>query len=95
MYSVIESAASGLYAGFTLSRFLRGKEEITLPLDTMIGALSHYISDESVADFQPMGCNMGIRPPLSERIRDKQARYQAVAERAVESMKQTLERFEV
>ncbi len=88
----IESAASGLYVGFSLSRLLRGEPEITLPADTMIGALSGYISDETVASFQPMGCNMGILPPLSERIRDKQERYLAVAERAMSSLEQTLDR---
>ncbi len=88
----IESAASGLYVGFTLSRLLRGKPEITLPSDTMIGALSGYISDETVASFQPMGCNMGILPPLSERIRDKQERYLAFAERAMNSLEQALDR---
>ncbi len=88
----IESAASGLYVGFSLSRLLRGEPEITLPADTMIGALSGYISDETVASFQPMGCNMGILPPLSERIREKQERYLAVAERAMSSLEQTLDR---
>ena len=56
----IESAASGLYVGFSLSRLLRGEPEITLPADTMIGALSGYISDETVASFQPMGCIWGF-----------------------------------
>lgn len=91
----IESAASGLYVGFTLSRFLQKKPEITLPGDTMLGALSNYISDESVINFQPMGCNMGILPPLPERVRDKQARYQMIAERAMNSLEQTLDRYGV
>ena len=65
----IESAASGLMAAFHLTRRLLGKAEITFPRDTMLGALSHYISDETVVDFQPMGSNMGILPPLDERVR--------------------------
>lgn len=86
----IESAASGLMAAFHLTRRLLGKAEITFPRDTMLGALSHYISDETVVDFQPMGSNMGILPPLDERVRDKQQRYLFLAQRAMESMKQTL-----
>ncbi len=91
----VESAASGLYVGFTLSRFLRGEPEITLPANTMLGALANYIADKTVADFQPMGCNMGILPPLPERIRDKQARYQMIAERAMDSLEQTLDGYGV
>lgn len=91
----VESAASGLYVGFTLSRFLRGEPEITLPANTMLGALANYISDKTVADFQPMGCNMGILPSLPERIRDKQARYQMIAERAMDSLEQTLDGYGV
>ena len=90
-----ESAASGLYVGFHLSRLIRGLPEITLPRDTMVGALSHYISDETVSDFQPMGANMGILPPLTEHIRDKQQRYEAIAERAMKSLQQTLDINEV
>ncbi len=43
-----------------------------MPGDTVMGALARYISDESVTDFQPMGANFGILPPLDERIRSKQ-----------------------
>ena len=75
--------------------FLQKRPEITLPGDTMLGALSNYISDESVINFQPMGCNMGILPPLPERVRDKQARYQMIAERAMNSLEQTLDRYGV
>ena len=83
----MESAASGLMAGINLSLRLLGKETVILPKDTMIGALSRYISDETVKNFQPMGANFGILPPLSEKIRDKQERYMMLAERGTESLK--------
>ena len=83
----MESAASGLMAGINLSLRLLGKETVILPEDTMIGALSRYISDETVKNFQPMGANFGILPPLSEKIRDKQERYMMLAERGIESLK--------
>lgn len=49
----------------------------------MCGALMRYITTEN-KDFQPMGANMGILPPLceAERPRWRRLRYQAVAERA-------------
>ena len=82
----MESAASGIMAGINMTRKLSGKDSLILPTDTMIGALSHYISDESVTDFQPMGANMGILPPCPTRIKDKQERYRIVAEAALTSL---------
>ncbi len=79
----IESAASGIFAGLCMSRRLRGLEKPSLPATTMLGALSKYISDETVEKFQPMGCNMGILPELPERIRDKKLKYKMIAERGL------------
>ena len=84
----MESAASGLMAGINLSKRLKGEETVILPVETMIGALSRYISDESVKNFQPMGANFGVLPPLPEKIRDKQERYMKLAERGMNSIKQ-------
>ncbi len=86
----MESAASGIMAGINMTRKLSGKDSLILPTDTMIGALSHYISDESVTDFQPMGANMGILPPCPTRIKDKQERYRIVAEAALMSLDKTI-----
>lgn len=84
----MESAASGLMAGINLAKRLKGEETVVLPEDTMIGALSRYISDESVKNFQPMGANFGVLPPLPEKIRDKQERYMQLANRGMNSLKQ-------
>ena len=65
---------------------LTGGEYTAPPRDTMCGALVEYITTEN-KNFQPMGANMGILPPLHNRPRDKRLRYMAVAERAVESFK--------
>ena len=81
----MESAAAGIMAGINAALRLQGKETVILPPDTMIGALSRYISDESVKNFQPMGANFGILPPLEEKIRDKQLRYSKIAQRGIES----------
>ena len=83
----MESAASGIMAGINLARRLKGEETVILPKDTMIGALSRYISDETVKNFQPMGANFGVLPPLEEKIRDKQERYMQLAQRGMESLK--------
>lgn len=83
----VESAASGILAGHNLARRLRGEQPLQLPLDCMLGALVHYISDPSVSDFQPMGANMGILPPWQERVKDKIKRYELIANRGLDSLR--------
>ncbi len=82
----MESASAGILAGLNCARRLKGLETLTLPEDTMMGALSRYISDEAVTDFQPMGANFGVLPPLEEKIRDKSERYMTLAKRAIASL---------
>lgn len=86
----IESTASGILAGINLAQRLQDKSPLVLPRETMLGALTAYISDESVANFQPMGCNMGILPPLGDKIRDKSERYLALAQRSLQCLDEQL-----
>lgn len=86
----MESASSGIMAGLNAARFLSGKEPLVLPRTTVIGALARYISDETVTNFQPMGANFGILPPLPEKIRDKSERYTAIAERGMKDLEEYL-----
>lgn len=88
----MESAASGIMAGINAVRRADRKEPLRLEDKTMIGALSDYISDESVKNFQPMGANFGILPPIEPKIRDKKERYAALAKRALDSLAETLEK---
>lgn len=85
----IESAATGILVGTDIARERMGKAPTDLPDTTMLGALTRYVSDESVTNFQPMGANMGILPPLEKKIRDKQERYLKIAERAMEAIAAT------
>lgn len=89
----MESASSGILAGINAARRLEEKEPLILPATTMMGALSRYISDGSVKDFQPMGANFGVLPPLDEKIRDKAARYQALADRALAALRADKEKM--
>ncbi len=82
----MESASSGLLAGINAYRRLKGKETVVLPEFTMMGSLSRYISDGSVDDFQPMGANFGILPPLEDRPRDKALRGNMYAQRALDCL---------
>ncbi|MEE0929879.1 MAG: methylenetetrahydrofolate--tRNA-(uracil(54)-C(5))-methyltransferase (FADH(2)-oxidizing) TrmFO [Acutalibacteraceae bacterium] len=78
----MESGASGLMAGINASRLYKGLQTVELPRVTMIGSLSAYISDNSVVNFQPMGANIGILPPLDENVRDKKLKAEKHANRS-------------
>lgn len=82
----VESAASGLLAGINAAHLVLGEELVVLPKTTVIGAMAHYITHASGKHFQPMNANFGIVPKLGTKIRDKQEKNQAVADRALEHL---------
>jgi len=81
---------TGLLAGINAARLLKGESLLTLPAETMLGALCYYVSHANPQDFQPMKANFGLLPPLETPIRNKRARYAAYAERAREALEQSL-----
>jgi methylenetetrahydrofolate--tRNA-(uracil-5-)-methyltransferase len=87
----MESAGSGLLAGINAVRLAQGKSPFVPNNDTMLGALCDYISDETVTNFQPMGANFGILPPIEPKIKDKKERYTALSNRAINSLKTSME----
>ncbi len=89
----MESASSGIIAGINAVRLAQGKDSFVPEADTMIGSLCAYISDESVKSFQPMGANFGILPPIEPKIKDKKERYSALSQRAVASLKSSMEKM--
>ena len=80
----MESAASGIIAARSIVNRINGEAPVVFPKYTMLGALSGYISDETVKNFQPMGANFGVLPPLDTKIRDKRERYMALSNRSLE-----------
>ena len=85
----MESASSGILAGRNAAAHLLGKERLILPRETMMGALADYVANSPTKDFQPMGANFGVLPPIEPHIRDKRSRYAAFSERSL----QTLDEF--
>ena len=82
----MESAGSGLLCGINAIRTLEGRERLILPEVTMLGALQRHICNRDTKDFQPMGANFGILPPIEPKIRDKRERYAALSERALSAL---------
>ncbi len=88
----MESAASGILAGINVAAAVLEKASFILPETTMMGALSHYAAGYAGKDFQPMGANFGVLPPLPEKIRDKRERYMALSQRALIDLEKWKER---
>ena len=78
----VESIASGLFAGINAVKELKQEEKIIFPKETVIGALTNYVSSPN-EKFQPMNANFGILPPLEEKVKDKKKRYEKMAERSL------------
>ena len=84
--------ATGLLAGLNAARLADGKQAITLPETSMLGALCHYITHASLKDFQPMKANYGILPALDWPTRmGKRERARAYASRSLSDLAQTAE----
>ena len=79
----VESTASGFLAGVELARRLLGQESLDFPRETAIGALAGYISNGSVADFQPMNINFGIMPPLDHKVKGKRNKNTELSQRSL------------
>jgi methylenetetrahydrofolate--tRNA-(uracil-5-)-methyltransferase len=80
------AVAGGWLAGTNAARLVQGRPPIRLPRTTMIGALSHFVSEGAAGGrgtFQPMPPNFGLMPALPERIRSKRERYGAYRDRAL------------
>ncbi len=80
----VESAASGLMAGLSLSTKILGMELPYFSDQTAIGALGQYISTAVADSFQPMNINFGIIASLDQRIRIKAERYTAISNRSLD-----------
>ena len=87
----VESISSGLMAGINAANEFYGKEEFTLPIETMTGALANYISTPN-EKFQPMNANFGIVPGLEKRIKDKKEKYTILADRAISKLKEIIQK---
>jgi methylenetetrahydrofolate--tRNA-(uracil-5-)-methyltransferase len=81
------AAADGWLAGTNAARIALGKEPLTVPPTTMMGALFEFISSASAKHFQPMPPNFGILPELGEKIKNKQERYGRYRDRALSDLK--------
>lgn len=78
-----ESTATGLLAAVNLDRVLRGLAPVLPPPTTMLGALHRHLREADPRHFQPMNANFGLVDDLDEPARDKLAKRERMAARAL------------
>ena len=100
-----ESIAGGLLAGINMARRINGEKLFTLPKETMLGALTNYITDKAHLEHiskrdgslrylppQPINSNWAIVAPIELSKKDrknKKLKTEMLAKRSVE----VLEKF--
>ena len=72
---------------YLLNRLNGEENKYEFSTETAIGALSHYVSNETVDSFQPMNVNFGIMEPLGYRVKGKQEKNKKISERSLEIIK--------
>jgi methylenetetrahydrofolate--tRNA-(uracil-5-)-methyltransferase len=83
----VGSVASGWVAGLNAARVVTGRQPVSFPPTTMIGALCQYICSADPRGFQPMKANFGLLPALDPPVRKKRERYAAYAQRALTDLR--------
>lgn len=89
-----ESIASGLLAGINAAKYVENEALLELPQETMLGALTHYITFEGHTSFQPINSNWGIlsEMQMDKKIRkNKKLKNELLAKRALETLKSYIE----
>ncbi len=84
-----ESIATGLLAGINAAKYILGEDMLELPAETVLGALTHYISDAAHENFQPINSNWGILPPVDlpkKERKNKKIKAELMAKRALETL---------
>jgi methylenetetrahydrofolate--tRNA-(uracil-5-)-methyltransferase len=82
----LESAASGIIAGFSAVSTLKKIEPHTPPNTTLIGALLRYISSMSIDKLEPMNVNFGLLRSFDEKTNSKKKRKIMYCDRSIVDM---------
>ena len=70
-----------------MARYLTGQDLLVLPKETMLGALTQYITDENHDKFQPINSNWGIVAPVDmpkKERKNKKLKAEYITKRSIE-----------
>ena len=91
-----ESIASGLLAGINMHKYINNEKLIELPQETVLGALTHYISFEGHTSFQPINSNWGILAEMEmdrKTRKNKKLKNELLAKRSLATIKEISAKF--
>jgi len=88
----IESAAMGHLAGTNAARLAQGKDTITMPRGTMMGALAHYITTKE-GTLQPINSNWGLVPAVPKKENGRRLSKPERRQRQAQMALSTLDEF--
>jgi len=88
-----ESIATGMLSGINMYKRIIGEEPIVLPEESILGALTRYISNPENTSLQPINSNWALVPPIdlpkNER-KNKKLKNSLLAERAIKAVQNIL-----
>ena len=106
-----ESIAGGLLAGINMARRINGEKLFTLPKETMLGALTNYITDKAHLEHiskrdgslrylppQPINSNWAIVAPIElskKDMKNKKLKTEMLAKRSVEVLEAFVSDFSI
>ena len=79
-----------------MARYVQEKELLELPQETMLGALTHYITFEEHTAFQPINSNWGLIAPMEmdkKTRKNKKLKNELLANRSIEVLKSFLSKI--
>jgi methylenetetrahydrofolate--tRNA-(uracil-5-)-methyltransferase len=88
----VESTAMGYIAGTNAARLAQGKEPITMPRGTIIGALADYITTKE-GTLQPINSNWGLVPAVPKRENGRRLSKPERRQRQAQMALSTLDEF--
>lgn len=88
-----ESIATGMLSGINMAHLLAGESLLELPTETMLGALTHYITEPQQKHFQPINSNWAIvkEMDIPRKIRkNKKEKNKILSDRAQAVLKEVI-----
>lgn len=86
-----ESIATGMLAGINMARRLAGEALLSLPKESILGALTYYISNPEHTQFQPINSNWALVPPIElpkKERKNKKLKNELLAKRAIQILEE-------
>ena len=86
-----ESIATGMLSGINMARLITDKPLLQLPTETMLGALTHYITEPQQKHFQPINSNWAIvkEMDIPKKIRkNKKEKNKILSDRSIQTLSQ-------